>query len=167
MAAFTTIALAVGAAASVAGTVASYSQQKKASKLSQQQQAVATRKSRRQGIREAQIRRAQSIASAQGAGGLQSSAAAGGIGSLGSQLGAELGFSTQMSNLSRDIGTARSKAEMFGGIAQLGALGYQYGSAAGATFGGGNKPTSPAASGQGAKNFGSAFYGNSAYVDSF
>lgn len=113
-------ALVISAVAGVAGTVLSYTQQNKQAKLQQRQQALATRRSRRQAIRQAQITRAQATASAQGAGALQSSGARGGIGAIGSQLGEQLGFSTQMSGLSRDIASAASKASLFGSIGQLG-----------------------------------------------
>jgi len=130
------IALVAGAVASVVGTVASYSQQRKASRLSQQQQAVATRRSQRQAIRASQIRRAQSVASAQAGGSLESSGAKGGIGALSSQLGEQLGFSTQMSGLSQEIGSAQSSARLFGDVAGLGQLGVRYGVSKGATLGG-------------------------------
>lgn len=127
-------ALVVGAVASVAGTVASYSQQRKAAKLSRKQQQVATRRSRRQAIRQAQIQRAQAVASAQATGALGSSGASGGIGSLGSQLGEALGFSTQMSGLSAGISSAQQKAATYGGIAQLGGTLFSYGYNQGARF---------------------------------
>lgn len=120
MAAFSTIALGIGAAASVAGTYMSYKSQKKAADLSEKQQALSARRSRRQAIRSAQLQRAQAMASAQGMGAMGSSGAMGGIGSLGSQLGSELGYSTQMSGLSAGITSAQQRAQMWGGVAQLG-----------------------------------------------
>jgi len=113
-------ALVISAVAGVAGTLASVSAQRKEASLRRKQQAVATRRSRRQAIRQAQITRAQAIATAQGAGALQSSGTTGGIGAISSQLGEQLGFSTQMSGLSRDIGSAASRASTFGSLGQLG-----------------------------------------------
>lgn len=121
MTAFTTIALVAGAA----GTLASISQQQKAAKLQKQQQALAARRSRRQAIRQAQVARAQATATAQGGGALESSGATGGIGALGSQLGEALGFSTQMSGLSRAIGGAQSRAALFGSVGELGLTAFQ------------------------------------------
>lgn len=127
-------ALIIGAVASVAGTVVSMSEQRKAARLSRQQQQVATRRSRRQAIRASQISRAQAVASAQATGSLGSSGAAGGIGSVSSRLGEALGFSTQMSGLSRDISSAQQRAATWGGIASLGGSLFSYGQSRGATF---------------------------------
>jgi hypothetical protein len=110
----------IGAVASVGGTVASLNAQKRASRLQQQQQTLATRQSQRQAIREAQIRRAQTMSSAQALGAVGGSAVAGGTASLGSQLGGALGFSSQMSGLSKQIGIAQSRAATAGAIANLG-----------------------------------------------
>ena len=124
----------IGAVTSVAGTVMSVNQQKKAvaaqnrqAQLQQRQQELATRRSQRQAIREAQILRARAAASTQALGGAGGSGAAGGASSLTSQVGGSLGFSTQMSGLSRDIGIAGSaanaataKAQTFGSLASFG-----------------------------------------------
>jgi len=75
-------ALVISAVAGVAGTLASVSAQRKEASLRRKQQAVATRRSRRQAIRQAQITRAQAIATAQGAGALQSSGTTGGTARL-------------------------------------------------------------------------------------
>lgn len=122
-----TAATVAGGVAAVGGTIASISAQRQAQRAAQkradlekQQQALATRRSRRQAIREAQIKRAQTIATAQSAGGLEGSAIAGGTGSLSSQLGESLGFSSQMSGLSRaitDQSTAISSAQTRSGLA--------------------------------------------------
>lgn len=110
----------VGAVASVGGTIMAVNQQKKAATVQQRQQNLATRRSQRQAIREAQIRRAQALSAAQALGGAGGSGVAGGISSLGSQLGGSLGFSSQMSGLSNQIGIASSRANTFGAIAGLG-----------------------------------------------
>lgn len=118
---------AIGAVTTVAGTVAQLSQQRKATSAQKEQQALVTRRNRRQAIRAAQIQRAQSVASAQGAGVLSGSGAQGGIGALSSQLGSELGFSTQGSGLSAQIASAQSKANTFGSVAGLGGAIFNFG----------------------------------------
>ena len=115
----------IGAVASVGGTIASVSAQRKASRLQQQQQTLATRRSQREAVREAQIRRAQTMASAQAFGAVGGSAVAGGTASLGSQLGGALGFSSQMSGLSKQIGIAQSRAATAGAVANLGGSVFQ------------------------------------------
>ena len=114
------IAGVIGAIASVVGTVASISAAQKAARARQRQETLTRRRSARQAIREAQIRRAQAVATAQGAGALSTSGAQGGIGSLTSQLGERLGYSSQYSNLSQDITRYQTQSEMFSGIASLG-----------------------------------------------
>jgi hypothetical protein len=115
----------ISAVATVGGTIASYSAQRKAAKAQQKQQELSTQRSQRQAIREAQIRRAQAISAGAQLGGLGGSALEGGLSSLGSQLGSGLGFSTQMSALSADISKYSSLAQTFGGIANLGLMGMQ------------------------------------------
>jgi hypothetical protein len=138
---------AIGAVTTVAGTVAQLKQQRKAASAQKEQQALVTRRNRRQAIRASQIQRAQSVASAQAAGALSGSGAQGGIGALSSQLGSEFGFSTQGSGLSAQIASAQSKASTFGSVAGLGGSIFNFG------MGGGNlqglfsnqaSPTSPA-----------------------
>ena len=68
------------------------------------QQALAVSRSRRAGIREEQIARSRAKANSQAMGaGAGSSAQGGAFASLSSQLGSNLGFSTQMSGLSENI----------------------------------------------------------------
>jgi uncharacterized protein YcfJ len=110
------VAAVVGAGA----TVASINQQKKAADLSAKQQAVQTQRSQRQAIREAQIRRSQVQASSVAAGSNLGSGLAGGMSSLGSQIGGSLGFSTQMSGLSNQITMAGSRASTYGAMGELG-----------------------------------------------
>ena len=129
------IAAVIGAVASVGGTIASTRQAKKAAgfqsqqiALQQQQQELATRRSQRQAIREAQILRARTQSSAQAMGVVGSSAASGATASVGSQLGGTTGFASQMggisgqiSGLSQQIGMAQTQGSIFQGIAGLGA----------------------------------------------
>jgi len=110
----------ISAVATVAGTVSSISQQKKAAAAQRQQQQLQAQRSQRQAIREAQIRRAQTQASAQGMGIIGGSALGGGLSSLSSQLGGSLGYAGQQSGLSKEISIASSKAQTAGAVAGLG-----------------------------------------------
>jgi len=96
-------AAVVGATAAVAGTAVSINQQKKVSAATRRQQGLSARRSQRQAIREAQIRRAQSQVQAGAMGVTGGSGLAGGQASLSSQLGGSLGFAGQMSGLSQQI----------------------------------------------------------------
>lgn len=134
---------AVSGAVGIAGTVMAHNQQKKASKAAEQQQLLQDRRQRMQAIRSAQIQRASAIMSSIGAGSSESSGAMGGIGSIGSQLGTELGFGSQMSNLSGDINRANRSASMWSGVAGLGMTGFNMAGgpeALAANFGGGRTP---------------------------
>ena len=110
----------IGAIATVGGTIASVSAQRSASRAQQRQETLSTRRSQRAAVREAQIRRAQTLASAQGFGALDGSGVAGGTSSLSSQLGEALGFSTQMSGISHQINKYRTQADFWGGVSNLG-----------------------------------------------
>ena len=130
MAIATTTALAIagaGLALSAAGTYMSYRGQKKAADAQAQQQALSVRRSRRQAIREAQIRRAQTTAVTGAAGGLTGSGYAGGIGSLGSQLATNFGFGTQMSGLSSLVNQGMQQAGVGSAISSIGNLATQAG----------------------------------------
>jgi len=104
----------------VASTAVSVSEQKKASKAQARQQGLSARRSQRQAIREAQIRRAQSQVQAGAMGVTGGSGLAGGQASLSSQLGGNLGFAGQMSGLSQQITMAQSRAQTAGAVANLG-----------------------------------------------
>lgn len=121
------VAAVIGAVASVGGTVASMSAQKKAAKASKKQQDLSTTRSNRQAIREAQLQRAQTVAAGASMGALGGSALAGGLGSLGSQLGSGLGFSSQMSGLSADIEKFQNRAATWGAVASMGGSLFQAG----------------------------------------
>jgi len=121
---------AIGAVIGVAGQ---RSQAKKAAAASasaneraRKQQETATRNRRRQAARRLQLQRANMRAQAEGRGLAGGSALAGARGSLSSQLGTQLGFSTQMSGLSNEISNfqqqqifAQNRADMFGGLTKL------------------------------------------------
>lgn len=113
-------ALVASAVVGAVGTVASISQQRKSASLQQKQQAVETRRSQRQAIREAQIRRAQVMQSSIAGGSNLGSGLAGGMSSVGSQVGSSLGYSTQMSGLSQDISMASQNAQTAGSLGELG-----------------------------------------------
>ena len=110
----------IGLALLAAGTVVSVSEQKKASKAQARQQGLSARRSQRQAIREAQIRRAQSQVQAGAMGVTGGSGLAGGQASLSSQLGSNIGFAGQMSGLNQQITMAQSRAQTAGDIAGLG-----------------------------------------------
>jgi hypothetical protein len=106
----TATALAISAAATVVGTAASISAQKKSANLQagiakkqQQQQELSYQRQQREALREAQIRRAQGATSAQGLGVGSTSLAYGGMSSIASQTGSALGYGSQMSGLSGEI----------------------------------------------------------------
>ena len=150
MAAVTTLAV-VGIGLAAAGTgYAIYSQQqaakqqKKARRAQERQQALQARRSQIQAARQAQIAAAQQRSAAAALGGLETSGAFGGRAAIGSGLGAGLGFSTEMSGLSRNISMFQQKAANAIGRANIGSsiagLGTSiYGSSGG--FGGGNQGT--------------------------
>ena len=127
---------AIAGVAAVAGTAVSINQQKKASAAQARQQGLSARRSQRQAIREAQIRRAQSQVQAGAMGVTGGSGLAGGQASLSSQLGSNIGFAGQMSGLSQQITMAQSRSQTAGAIAGLGS---QVFSAAGG-FGAFSKP---------------------------
>lgn len=146
------IAAVAGAAASVVGTIKSTKASKKAAAAQAQQNRLQERRSRRQAIRESQITRAQALASAQGAGALQSSGVSGGVGSISSQLGETLGFQSQFGGLSDIITSQQQKAADGQQLAGFGSQLFNFGLNQGAFQQ--QQPNSPAAS-QG--NFVSAF----------
>lgn len=113
------VILAVSGVASAAATIASVKQQKKSAQAQQAQQELQTRRSQRQALREAQIRRQQAQASALGMGVVGGSGVAGGSASLSSQFGATAGYSSQMSGLSKEISVANYKADLYGGVANV------------------------------------------------
>ena len=118
--AIATTAAVVGAGAAVYGTVQANKSRKRQAEAQQQQQQLQAQRSQRQAMREAQIRRAQTQASAQGMGIVGGSALGGGLSSLSSQLGSSLGYAGQQSGLSKEISLQGQKAQTAGAIAGLG-----------------------------------------------
>ena len=115
----------IATAAVVAGTIGSYKANEKAANLTQRSNDLATRRNSIQAIREAQMKRASAINEAVSSGAGGGSAIAGGISSLGSQLGSGLGYASQQTDLSRGIAKAGQNAELFGAIAKIGGWGVQ------------------------------------------
>jgi hypothetical protein len=108
----TVVAAVVGAGAAVKSAQA----QNKANAAAQKQQELSYARSQKQAIRETQMRRAQATASAQSMGAMSSSGFAGGVSSLTSQLGSTLGYSSQLSGLSKEQAMYQSKAATLGAI---------------------------------------------------
>ena len=111
-----TVAL-IGLGVSAAGTAFSVvqqqkaaKQQKKARRAQQRQQSLQARRQQIRAVRQQQIASSQARAAAAGLGGLETSGFRGGQTALQANLGAGLGFSTQMSGLSRNISMFQQKA---------------------------------------------------------
>ena len=119
--------MVIGAVVSVAGTAKSLAAQRKASNAAQKQQELQVARQRRQGIREAILKRSQAQASAQGLGAGSSSGAFGGIGAIGSQLGSNLGYGTQQTALSRIQTVQGQKAATWGAVADIGMTAFNFG----------------------------------------
>lgn len=143
MAALSTIALVAGATAATAGAIGSAKAQRKAGQLQQQQADLQARRQRRQAIRQAQVQRSRSLAQAQSVGGMTGSGAAGGIGSISSQLGAGLGYASQQGALGSGIAAAGQQANNWAAFGNIGGsimnLGIQAGGLNG-VLGGGQQP---------------------------
>ena len=126
-------AVVAGATAGVVGTVKSVKSAKAASataiqvaQAQVQQQKVAVTRQRRQAVRSF-IRRRSQLRAAAAAGGIQGSGVAGGLSSLSSQFGANLGFGSQMGALSSQItslsglqATQQAQSGLYSNISSLG-----------------------------------------------
>ena len=139
MAVFTAIGVSVAtglAAVGAAATIYGVSQQQKA--ISSQRRAAQTQatmqreqasRQRRSAIRQSISARAQLQAAAQVRGLGETSALAGGLGSISSQLGANLGFGTMMSGLGEQYTQLSARAAQQAGMGELGmaigGLGFQ------------------------------------------
>lgn len=118
--------MVASAIAGTVGTVSSMNQQKRMATAQKRQTELQNRRSQRQALREAQIRRASAIQGAQAAGASQGSGIAGGLSSLGSQFGESAGFSSQMSGLNNQVTSANQKANMFADIGKFGFNAFDY-----------------------------------------
>lgn len=110
---------AVSAFAGVGLQLASLGASNRAADAARRQQELNNRRSRRQAIREAQLRRARALSFGVAFGAQDSSAVAGGVGSVGSQLGANLGFSTEYGALSNVITTNQQQARNLGAFSNF------------------------------------------------
>jgi len=123
------VAGAVGTVATVKSVKSSKAAAQTAVSVAQaqvQQQQVAATRQRRQSVRSF-IRRRSQLRAAAAAGGIQGSGVAGGLASLSSQYGANLGFGSQMGALSGQIttlsgiqATQQAQSGMYSNIASLG-----------------------------------------------
>jgi hypothetical protein len=111
---------AAGTAFSVVQQQKAAGQQRKARRAQQRQQELQARRQRIRAVRQQQIAASQARASAAGLGGLETSGFRGGQTALQSNLGAGLGFSTQMSGLSRNISMFQQRAADAMGLARMG-----------------------------------------------
>jgi predicted lipid-binding transport protein (Tim44 family) len=142
-----------GLALSAGSTFYSIQQQRKAASAQRTQQNVAARRSRRQTIREALIRRAETTSVANAVGADTGSGFSGSLGSLGSQLGSGLGFQSQMTGLSGIISSASSNAQTGQALAGLGSSLFSFGMS---QYGSGPKaePTNPGSNAWNETNWG-------------
>lgn len=111
---------AIAAVTTVAGVVGQANAQNKAAAAQERQQQLQVQMQRRQAIRQAQLQRAQTLTSGYAAGASGSSALGGGVSSLGSQLGSQFGYSSQMSGISGNINMFNAQGARFGALATLG-----------------------------------------------
>ena len=124
--AIATGAAVYGTAASISASNRAMSAQKQATQVQiRQQQAQATR-ARRSAVRQGIMARARAANVAATTGMRDTSAVLGGLGSLSSQVGANLGYGSMMSGLSQQltglsgtIAQAQGQAQLFGQIANL------------------------------------------------
>ena len=137
MAVFTTLALTAGvtgltalgvavAGTAIYGAIGGVVNARKAGKAAEQAairqqkaQDLQAKRQRRAAIRQNILASARARASAQSAGVAQSSGLVGATGAGRSQLGAELGFGTQMSGLSSEISAFQGQAQKYSDISKL------------------------------------------------
>jgi len=116
-------AIVAGTVGVVGGVVASNKAGRAAQAAALRQeraQQLQARRQRRAAIRQNILASARARASAQSAGTATSSGLQGGVGAGRSQLGAELGFGTQMSGLSSEISAFQGQAQKYKDISDLG-----------------------------------------------
>tara|TARA_B110000483_G_C18157443_1_gene527946 strand:+ start:1116 stop:1622 length:507 start_codon:yes stop_codon:yes gene_type:complete len=131
-----------GAVAGVAGAVKAGKAAKESARLQQRAQDLQQKRQRRAAIRSNMVASAKARASAQASGVAQSSGLQGAIGSGRSQLGAEIGYGTQMSGLSGQITELGIKQARYSQISNLGFGAMKFGlSEAGQKLAGGLFPT--------------------------
>ena len=112
--------IAAGAVAGIAGTIKAGKAQRRAADAQTRASNLQAKRQRRAAIRQNILASARARASAQASGVAQSSGLAGGVGAGKSQLGAELGFGTQMSGLGAEVSYFQGQAQKFSDIAKIG-----------------------------------------------
>lgn len=120
MATVAAIAAVVGAGAAVAGTIISAKQQANAAKVQKQQRNLEASRRRRSAVREARIARGQVVNQAAITGTSGSSAEAGALGSISSQLSSNLSFLDQAVGLGDQLAGFQGAANIFGSISRIG-----------------------------------------------
>lgn len=115
-----TAAVIAGTAVSAFSTLKQRSAQKRAARNQRKLQTLQRNRERRRAFREAQLARSRALVQAAAGGVSQSTGVLGGVSSLSSQLGANLGFSTQGQGLSNNISRANQSAANAQSIGQLG-----------------------------------------------
>ena len=133
--AIATGAAVYGTAASISASNRAMSAQKQATQVQIKQQQAQVSRERRGAVRRGLIARARAANVAATTGMRDTSAVLGGLGSLSSQLGANLGYGSMMSCLSQQLtglsglaAQAQGQAQLFG---QVASLGFQFGGAEG------------------------------------
>lgn len=109
-----------GATAGVVSTVQAGKAQRRAADAQTRASNLQAKRQRRSAIRSNILASARARASAQAAGTAQSSGLAGSVGSGRSQLGAEVGFGTQMSGLGAEVSYFQGQAQKYSDIASIG-----------------------------------------------
>ncbi len=120
MATVAAVAAVVGATAAVAGTVLSARAQARARRIQKQQRNLEANRRRRAAVREARISRGQIVNQAALTGTTGSSAEAGALGSISSQLSSNLSFLDQAVGLGDQLAGAQGAANIFGSISRIG-----------------------------------------------
>jgi hypothetical protein len=128
---FATALAAVGTVAQVGGNIKTQRAQRRSAAAQRRLQTLERNKQRRQAFREAQLARSRATVQAAGMGALGSSGFQGGVGSLSSQLGANLGFSSQAQGISNQIsqfGVQASQGQLLSGLGgQVAQFGFNQG----------------------------------------
>lgn len=123
MAALSSLALAatvIGGTAAVVGTVGQIKEGRKQTGIANRQAQLERRRTSLSNIRQAQVTRARSVISAQGAGTGASSGALGGIGAISSQLGSAQGYGSQQGGLQTLFNRSQARQANWGAVAGLG-----------------------------------------------
>ena len=145
------VGLAISAAAAAGSAYVSYKSGKEAKKQAKEEKSRAEleqRRARLKTIREGRVKRAESLNAGASQGTMGSSGLSGGLASVGSQVGTELGFSTQVGAINDNIFKSSMKqakfqqmGSIFGGIGQIGGAMFSNSGAISGAFGSSAAPT--------------------------